>query len=62
MGRFSNAGNDETIHALGRPAFEKRQGTKSRSWGSAGAAGSMEIWPRRQRGGCPEAFDAIGLA
>jgi hypothetical protein len=27
--RFSDAGNDETLHALMRPAFEKRQGTKS---------------------------------
>ena len=28
--RFSDAGNDKTIHALWRPASEKRQGTKSR--------------------------------
>ena len=30
MCRFSDAGNDETLDALGRPASEKRQGTKSR--------------------------------
>jgi hypothetical protein len=30
MCRFSDAGIHETIHALWRPAFEKRQGTKSR--------------------------------
>ncbi len=28
--RFSNAGYDNAIHGLMRPAFEKRQGTKSR--------------------------------
>ena len=28
--RFSDAGNDEAIDALMRPAAEKRQGTKSR--------------------------------
>jgi hypothetical protein len=28
--RFSNAGNHERFHARMRPAFEKRQGTKSR--------------------------------
>ena len=28
--RFSNAGNHDAHHALRRPAFEKRQGTKSR--------------------------------
>jgi hypothetical protein len=28
--RFSNAGYDDAIHGLMRPAFEKRQGTKSR--------------------------------
>ena len=31
--RFSDAGNDEAIHALWRPASEKRQGTKSREVG-----------------------------
>jgi hypothetical protein len=31
--RFSDAGNDGTLHALMRPAFEKRQGTKSRESG-----------------------------
>ena len=30
---------DETIHALRRPASEKRQGTKSREVSSSGAAG-----------------------
>jgi hypothetical protein len=29
--RFSDAGNDGAIDALGRPASEKRQGRKSRS-------------------------------
>src|SRR5258708_38248048 len=29
--RFSAAGNDEPLHALWRPAAEKRQGTKSRA-------------------------------
>src|SRR5437667_9785237 len=28
--RFSDTGNDETLHARWRPASEKRQGTKSR--------------------------------
>jgi hypothetical protein len=31
MCRFSDAGNDGAIDALGRPASEKRQGRKSRS-------------------------------
>jgi len=31
MCRFSAAGNDEPLHALWRPAAEKRQGTKSRA-------------------------------
>jgi hypothetical protein len=35
--------NAEPIHALGRPASEKRQGTKSRWVGTGGAAGSMGI-------------------
>jgi hypothetical protein len=35
MCRFSDAGNDKTIHALLRPASEKRQGTKSRNVGPA---------------------------
>ena len=30
---FSDAGNDVTLHALMRPASEKRQGTKSREVG-----------------------------
>jgi hypothetical protein len=33
MRRIPDAGNDEAIHALGRPASEKRQGTKSRRVG-----------------------------
>jgi hypothetical protein len=28
--RFSDAGSEDTLHALMWPAFEKRQGTKSR--------------------------------
>jgi len=32
--RFSDAGNDEALDALGRPASEKRQGTKSREVGA----------------------------
>jgi hypothetical protein len=39
---------DETIHALRRPASEKRQGTKSRNVSSGGAAGAMGILPRGQ--------------
>jgi hypothetical protein len=31
--RFSAAGNDDALHALLRPAAEKRQGTKSRDVG-----------------------------
>jgi len=31
--------HDELIHALRRPASEKRQGTKSREAGTGGAAG-----------------------
>jgi hypothetical protein len=44
MCRFSDAGNDETLHALMRPAFEKRQGTKSRSvvhWWCRGRYGDL---------------------
>ncbi len=33
MCRFSDAGNGEAGHTLGRPASEKRQGTKSREVG-----------------------------
>jgi len=53
----------EAVEALGRPASEKRQGTKSRGvWGSDGAAGAMGIWPRREcRGGRSEAVDPIAL-
>jgi hypothetical protein len=32
--QVSDAGHDETLHALMRPASEKRQGTKSREWGT----------------------------
>ena len=35
--------HDDAIHALRRPASEKRQGTKSREVGTGGAAGAMEI-------------------
>ena len=57
MCRFSDAGDDEALHALRRPASEKRQGTKSRDVSSGGAAGSgcadaMGIWPRGQAAGC----------
>jgi hypothetical protein len=38
----------EIIHTLGQPASEKRQGTKSREWGTDGAAGAMGIWRRRE--------------
>jgi hypothetical protein len=34
MCRFSDAGNDKARHMLGRPASEKRQGTKSREAGA----------------------------
>jgi hypothetical protein len=37
--RFSDAGMTRAIHALRRPASEKRQGTKSREAGTGGAAG-----------------------
>jgi phenylacetyl-CoA:acceptor oxidoreductase subunit 2 len=40
--RFSDAGNGETIHALGRPAFEKRQWTKSRK-GVRGRCGELAV-------------------
>jgi hypothetical protein len=54
--------NAETIHALRRPASEKRQGTKSRLGGAEGAAVSMAIWPRLgARRGWGEAVDAIAL-
>jgi hypothetical protein len=32
--------HDDAIHALRRPASEKRQGTKSRETGTGGAAGA----------------------
>jgi len=32
--------HDEAIHAVRRPASEKRQGTKSREVGTGGAAGA----------------------
>jgi hypothetical protein len=35
--------HDDAIHALRRPASEKRQGTKSRELGTGGAAGAMGI-------------------
>ncbi len=37
--------DEETIHALRRPASEKRQGTKSRDVSSSGAAGSRMYGP-----------------
>jgi hypothetical protein len=46
--RFSVAGITGTIHALQRPATEKRQGTKSREVWQGGASGAMGIWPRAQ--------------
>jgi len=39
--------NAEPIHALSRPASEKRQSTKSR-WGNVGGAATMGISPRAQ--------------
>ena len=45
---FSDAGQRWSGHALG-PASEKRQGTKSREVGRAGAARSMGIEAGRQR-------------
>jgi hypothetical protein len=44
--RFLGRRHDEAIHALWRPASEKRQGTKSREVGGGGAADAMGIWPR----------------
>jgi len=40
--RFSAAGNDEPLHALWRPAAEKRQGTKSS--GNGAAAVPQALW------------------
>src|SRR6516162_5465047 len=34
MCRFSDAGKDELTNTARRPASEKRQGTKSREWGT----------------------------
>ena len=52
MRRFSDAGNHDVTMRAGRPAFEKRQGTKSwREVVRGGAAGAMGIWPRREGGG-----------
>jgi hypothetical protein len=36
---YRDCRHDEAIHALRRPASEKRQGTKSREAGTGGAAG-----------------------
>jgi hypothetical protein len=44
--RFLGRRDDDVIHALWRPASEKRQGTKSREVGGGGAADAMGIWPR----------------
>jgi len=44
--RFLGRRDDEAIHALWRPASEKRQGTKSREVGGGGAADAMGIWLR----------------
>jgi hypothetical protein len=41
--------NAEAIPALGEPASEKRQGTKSPVWGTGSAAGAMGIWLGRRR-------------
>src|SRR6202022_2741447 len=49
--RFLGRRHDEVIHALRRPASEKRQGTKSREVGGGGAAGAMGIWPRGEAWG-----------
>src|SRR5258708_4774390 len=46
--RFLDAGNDETLLALGRPASKKRQGTKSREVGyrlSSGRYGDLTLAP-----------------
>jgi hypothetical protein len=51
MCRFSDAGNDETLDALGRPASEKRHGTKqtvdnfaSFSWWPLLPSGRDQVW------------------
>src|SRR6202022_1782195 len=49
--RFLGRRHDEVIHALRRPASEKRQGTKSREVGGGGAADAMGIWPRGEAWG-----------
>ena len=38
---YRDCRHDEAIHALRRPASEKRQGTKSREAGTGGAAGVL---------------------
>ena len=47
--QFSDAGKRRTIHALERPASEKRQGTKSRGVGAPGECRAMGIWRQRER-------------
>ena len=37
---YRDCRHDEAIHAVRRPASEKRQGTKSREVGTGGAAGA----------------------
>ena len=60
--RFLGRRHDDAIHALWRPASEKRQGTKSRKEGAGGAAGAMGIWPRSEASGDWSAeVDAIAL-
>ena len=58
---FSDAGRDEAIHALGRPASEKRQGTKSREvghrrcdglYGDLAAASGLRKLEGSGRGNC----------
>ena len=38
-----SARDEDPFHALRRPASKKRQGTKSRKFGTGGAAGAMGI-------------------
>ena len=45
---FLDAGNDETLHTLNRPASKKRQGTKSREVGHRGCSECYEdLMPAR---------------
>src|ERR1700722_4605580 len=62
--RFSDAGRHDASHALGRPASEKRQGTKSREvehrrcGGHYGDLAAGSGFGRLERSGCGDRFAA----